>query len=216
MHGLLGLVTLLPLALAKPAFHQRQDTSLCGVQGTATGTLFGSAPTITTLAQCGGNCAAITACQSYAISQTEGCFYYQNRVEGNYIENASSTFLLYDKYYCAYEDSSSTTTAATPTPTPISACEVNGVAGYDKGSPLAYWYTEDPTTAALTGCTDLCKSKADCNSLAVGNGACLLYNAPLVNNINPVETSPYIFYDLACLISSSSSSAVASATPTAA
>ena len=48
------------------------------------------------------------------------------------------------------------------------------LAGYDKGSPEAFYYSKKAANANYAACSALCTKKS-CKSFAVGEGACLLY-----------------------------------------
>lgn len=91
--------------------------------------------------------------------------------------------------------------------TASAAVETCGRAGYDNSghhecpSPAAY--NNDPKAATPQLCSALCKSESKCQSFAVGDGSCLLYEVPTEDNFTP-ERSPYFFYDVSCEITSSS------------
>jgi len=88
-----------------------------------------------------------------------------------------------------------------------------GINGYDhnKGNIL---YQEIDTKLTTYDCKSLCTSNIDCQSFAVGDRACLLYDIPVQGNLNLESESPFIFYDSGCFISiPSSSEVITSPTP---
>jgi hypothetical protein len=85
--------------------------------------------------------------------------------------------------------------------------ETCGRAGYDNSGhhecPSPPAYTNDHKAATPQLCSALCKSESKCQSFAVGDGSCLLYEVPTEDNFTP-ERSPYFFYDVSCEITVSS------------
>lgn len=70
------------------------------------------------------------------------------------------------------------------------------VKGYDTGKYPAFLTSNLTTAAACKGfCADTTYGK--CASFAVGP-ICLLYNVTVNGNVNPIDTSPYTFYDAKC------------------
>lgn len=93
--------------------------------------------------------------------------------------------------------------------------------GYDKNNPVAFYVSQNPTDVTSSGCSSLCRRAQGCASFAYGAGYCLLYTAPVVDNLIPSPSSPYVFNDLACVAavdqssqpSASASSAVVNISP---
>lgn len=71
--------------------------------------------------------------------------------------------------------------------------------GYDKNNPVAFYVSQNPTDVTSSGCSSLCRRAQGCASFAYGAGYCLLYTAPVVDNLIPSPSSPYVFNDLACV-----------------
>lgn len=71
--------------------------------------------------------------------------------------------------------------------------------GYDKNNPVAFYVSQNPTDVTSSGCSSLCRRAQGCASFAYGAGYCLLYTAPVVDNLIPNPSSPYVFNDLACV-----------------
>ncbi|KAF2670696.1 hypothetical protein BT63DRAFT_422999 [Microthyrium microscopicum] len=79
-----------------------------------------------------------------------------------------------------------------------------GVNGYDKGV-SAYYSSTKSSIATYAGCSGQCQNDASCKSFAVGSSTCLLYSTSVASNVNKITSSPYVFYDKACISASSSS-----------
>ncbi|KAJ0106834.1 hypothetical protein J7T55_014909 [Diaporthe amygdali] len=73
--------------------------------------------------------------------------------------------------------------------------------GYDKNNPAAFYVSSNATDVTSTGCASLCRRAQGCASFAYGAGYCLLYTAPVADNLTPNPSSPYVFNDLACIAS---------------
>lgn len=96
--------------------------------------------------------------------------------------------------------------------------------GYDKNNPVAFYVSQNPTDVTSSGCASLCRRAQGCSSFAFGAGYCLLYTAPVVDNLIPDPSSPYAFNDLACIaavvptstaaVSTSSAGVIISPNPT--
>lgn len=71
--------------------------------------------------------------------------------------------------------------------------------GYDKNNPVAFYVSQNPTDVTSSGCASLCRRAQGCASFAYGAGYCLLYTSPVVDNLIPNPSSPYLFNDLACV-----------------
>lgn len=82
--------------------------------------------------------------------------------------------------------------------------------GYDKNNPVSFYVSQDPSDVTSTGCSNLCRRAQGCASFAYGAGFCLLYTAPVVDNLIPSPSSPYVFNDLACIGSAGTSAALTS------
>lgn len=91
--------------------------------------------------------------------------------------------------------------------TASAAVETCGRAGYDNSGhherPSPSAYTSDRKAATPQLCSALCKSESKCQSFAVGDGSCLLYEVRTEDNFTP-EQSPYYFYDVSCEVTASS------------
>lgn len=74
-----------------------------------------------------------------------------------------------------------------------------GNTGYDKNNPVSFYVSQDPTDVTSSGCASLCRRAQGCASFAFGAGYCLLYTAPVVDNLIPNPSSPYLFNDLSCV-----------------
>lgn len=73
------------------------------------------------------------------------------------------------------------------------------VVGYDVGKYNAFLTNSTATTPAA--CKAFCATSTapKCASFAVGP-ICLLYNVTVNGNVNAIPTSPYTFYDAACVV----------------
>lgn len=84
--------------------------------------------------------------------------------------------------------------------------------GYDKNNPVSFYVSQNPSDVTSTGCSSLCRRAQGCASFAYGAGYCLLYTAPVVDNLIPNPSSPYAFNDLAC-VGSADTPAAGSSSP---
>ncbi|KAG8628686.1 hypothetical protein KVT40_002551 [Elsinoe batatas] len=91
----------------------------------------------------------------------------------------------------------STTTAA-PATTSAASSGSCGIHGYDLQNPAAFWSDGSGQFANLETCKGLCLQHDGALSFAFGANTCLCYKAPVLGNINPVDDSPYAFYDISC------------------
>jgi hypothetical protein len=142
---------------------------------------------------------------------------------GNFEANSGSPYAFYDKG-CLTAGPSSSSKATTTSKAPISVSSSSpatstscGLTGYDKNNPVSFADSNKAADLGVTGCATLCQSTNGCNSFALSTQTCYLYNKPLAGNFKPDSSSPYKFYDLACVSaipSSSSSKASPSTTST--
>ena len=79
-----------------------------------------------------------------------------------------------------------------------------GVHGYDKSN--AYSYDGSGATATLSACGAACKADTQCKSFGFGGSECLLYAKTVAENVNVDATSPYSFFDVGCLTTTTTSS----------
>ncbi|PNS14331.1 guanine nucleotide-binding protein subunit beta [Sphaceloma murrayae] len=99
----------------------------------------------------------------------------------------------------------STTSTSTTTSTSLSTTSVSpvssgscGLHGYDLQKPAASYVDSTGQYGALAVCRTLCAAQPSVLSFAFGSNTCLCYQATVDGNLNPVEDSPYAFYDLTC------------------
>jgi hypothetical protein len=87
------------------------------------------------------------------------------------------------------------------------AADICGARGYDKST--SYNYDGSGAYANLSACGARCQAdNTRCNSFAFGGTECLLYTNTVVNNLNADASSPYLFYDVGCVGTASTSTTV--------
>ncbi len=93
-----------------------------------------------------------------------------------------------------------------------------GEKGYSIGD--SYYYDESGANANLAACGTICKADKECKSFAFGGEECDLYTQTVASNVEIDSGSPYTFYDISCVGTTSSSTissrtSSTSSTPTA-
>jgi len=54
-----------------------------------------------------------------------------------------------------------------------------GVKGYDKGDPIAYFYSTKKQDRTQAACGSLCSKDPNCNTFAISSSSCLLYTSDM-------------------------------------
>jgi hypothetical protein len=78
-----------------------------------------------------------------------------------------------------------------------------GEKGYSIGD--SYYYDGSGANANLAACGAICKADSQCQSFAFGGKECELYTQTVTSNVETDSSSPYMFYDISCLGTTSSS-----------
>lgn len=134
---------------------------------------------------CSAACLSYPQCKSFAFD-TQGhkdCQLYDVYVDDN-------INLLYGSPYYFYDI----------------GCETQHTCG-ELGDTYRWEPFDYSTDSSLTEqkCIDKCVSLSNCKSYAYGNNECFIYDTIVQGNIKPRETSPYRFFDRACISAASAS-----------
>jgi PAN domain len=90
---------------------------------------------------------------------------------------------------------------------PSASCGVNGYSIVN-----SYYYDGSGTMANLAACGAKCQADPNCMSFAFGGVECDLYTQDVASNVYVLASSPYTFYDVGCVGTTTSSTTTSSAT----